>query len=81
MNKVELFNAALSIAIFVIGFWTSISWMHKQIYIFKYALELKKRWDKQNIKCSLLECFWRVKYVIEPKKFSEIKLKWGNDDD
>ena len=81
MNKIELFNAAFGFVFFVIGFWTAMSWMHKQLYIFKYALELKKRWDKKNIKGSLLECFWRVKDVIEPKKFSDIKFKWGNNDD
>ena len=42
MNNIELFNAAFGFVFFVIGFWTAISWMHKQIYIFKYALELKK---------------------------------------
>mgnify|MGYP003399260018 CR=1 FL=1 len=81
MNKIEIFNAAFGFVFFVVGFWTAIAWMHKQIYILKNAISLKKALDENGIKGSLLECFWRVKNVVEPKKFSEIKFKWGKNDD
>ena len=47
MNKTEIFNAAFAFVFFVIGFWTAIAWMHKQIYIFKNAIALKKAWDEK----------------------------------
>ena len=81
MNKTEIFNAAFAFVFFVIGFWTAIAWMHKQIYIFKNAIALKKAWDEKGINGSLLECFWRVKEVIEPKKYSQIKFKWETEND
>ena len=71
MSKIELFNVVFGFVFTVIGLWTAMSWMHKQIYIFKFALKLKRNWDERNIKGSLLECFWRVKDAVVPKKFQK----------
>lgn len=68
MNYLDWFNALFNTVFFMIGVWTAISWMHKQLYIFKNAIALKKVWDETGIKGSLLECVWRIKDTVETEK-------------
>ena len=73
----HLFQFVFAFALLMIGMWTSFAWTHKQIYIFKNALNLKKHCAQKNIDISLLECFWRMKDFIEPEKRTEIEFEWS----
>ena len=68
MNKIELFNMAFGFVFIVIGLWTAMSWMHKQLYIIKMAHKFKINLLKSNIKISIFEAFWRVSDWIKPAK-------------
>ena len=76
MNKTEIFNAAFAFVFFVIGLWTAMSWMHKQLYILKVAHKLKINLLKSNIKISIFEAFWRVSDWIKPEKVITLKFRW-----
>lgn len=58
-----------------------MNWNYKIKNAFNDGQPLKRNWDERNIKGSLLECFWRVKDAVVPKKISEIKFNWDKNDD
>lgn len=76
MNYLDWFNALFNLVFFMIGFWTAISWMHKQIYIFKKAQKLKTTVKEKGTKINLLEAFWIVSdyrdYAILKRSFREV---------
>lgn len=81
MNKIELFNVAFGFVFFVIGFWTAMSWMHKQLYILKKAHRLKSTLLKSNIKISIFEAFWLVSDYLKPVKVTRVQYKWSVEND
>ena len=57
---IEIANALLMGVFFVVGLWTSLSWLNKQLFILKNALKFKKLANKDGYNTSLLYCYWRV---------------------
>ena len=81
MNYLDWFNALFNSVFLMIGVWTAISWMHKQIYVFKNAQKLKAVLKDTGTKINMLEAFWVVSDYIEPVKFTKVKLKWDGAND
>ena len=76
MNYLDWFDALFNFMFFIIGVWTAVSWMHKQIYVFKKAQKLKTMVKENGTKINILEAFWIVSDYIEPVKFTKVKFNW-----
>lgn len=79
---ITIFELFFATAMFGIGMWTCLSWAHKKYYTLMLAIDYRAALIMRGEKVSILEAFWRISNVVQPRTMSEISFKHEakNDD-